>query len=126
VRLGDREARPVPPRASAAPGGERQTQRAQFVTERKARGVDGCCIQQRLLRLGGHFGMAELRGGLLSLGGIAVVATEREVGHPMGATATAWLDMVQFEGRVRSPAIGAPAPELLQKTVGASRAGDDG
>ncbi|HKF37945.1 MAG TPA: hypothetical protein VKB35_13705 [Ktedonobacteraceae bacterium] len=60
VRLGEREPRLVPARAPAAPGRERQAKRAQFVTERVARGVDRCRIPQRLLRPGGHLGMAEL------------------------------------------------------------------
>jgi hypothetical protein len=106
VRLRERESRPVPPRAPTAPGDERQARRAQVVTERRTRSIDDCGVPQWLLRLSLDRGMTELRGGVLSFGGIARVATERQIGHAVGATPTLWLDVVQLERRVRAPAIG--------------------
>ena len=43
------------------------------------------------------------------------MATERQIRHAVGAAATAWLDMVQLEGRVRAPAVHSPVLELLQE-----------
>ncbi len=59
--------------------------------------------------------MAELGGDALPLCSIARVATERQIGHPIGATSTARLDVIQLKGSLPAPAVGTRAPELLQE-----------
>ena len=99
------ESGPVPPRSPPAPGGERNAQCPECVTERIPGGIDGGGSAPRLLCLCFHLGMTELCGSLSTLRRVALMATEYEVGHTIRPASAARVEMVQFERRVLAAAV---------------------
>src|SRR6266702_6111051 len=94
MRLFNVKASAIPAGASTTPGADGQVQHAQRFHQGKSGRVDCCRIPQRLPGLCLDLRVTTFAGRLVAYGCIAVMATEREIRHPVGAAATARDDMI--------------------------------
>ena len=102
----DSEPRPVPPCLPACPDTDGQAKYAQGLDQLEPGRVDRRCVLKWAFGLRLHLRMAELNGSPVPLGGVAVVTAERQIRDAVGASATAWKDVVKFERAASPPAIG--------------------
>ncbi len=119
VRFGKVQPCPIVARAPATSDLDRQASHEKPPVERKAGRVHRRRVLEGCASLGLDFGVAELGGGAVALGLVAVVAAERQIAYPVGAAAIPGRYMIDLERYVLSPAVGAAAAPLL-KQIGAS------
>jgi hypothetical protein len=105
MRLLDSESRPVPPCLPACPGTDGQAKNAQGLDQLEPGRVDRRCVLEWAFGQRLHLRMAELNGSPVPFGGVAVVTAERQIRDAVGASATAWKDVVKLERAVSPPAI---------------------
>src|SRR5258708_6570252 len=108
MTLLDSEPRPVPPGPPARPAPERQATTAQGLDNLGPCRVDCCRVLEGAFGLRLHLRMAELHGRLVPLGRVAVVTGQSQIRDAVGASSTAWQDVVELERAVGLPAIGTP------------------
>jgi hypothetical protein len=112
--FGEAEARPVPARASPAPAAYGQPQFLKLAHQCETRRVDCCGVPQRRFGLRLYRWVAELGRRPVTLGAIALMAGQHEVGNAVGAAPAAGHLVIELKGHVPFAAIGAAVPELLQ------------
>src|SRR5260221_2515599 len=89
--------RSIPSGASPCPGADGQSKDPQRLHQLEARRIDRRCVRERRLRLLLDLWMTKLCGGLVPFGLVKRMATERQIGNPVRATAAAGVDMIQFK-----------------------------
>src|SRR5437879_4814439 len=108
MALLDSEPRPVPPGPPARPAPERQATTVQSLDDLEPCRVDCCRFLEWAFGLRLHLRMAEFHGRLVPFGRVAVVTGQGQIRDAVGASSTAWQDVVELERAVRLPAIGTP------------------
>src|SRR6266478_944825 len=111
----DPEPLPVPACSPTAPRSDRQSQDTERVNECVPRRIHCRRVSKRLFGLCFDFRVSEFAGCLIALERVAVVATQCQIRHPVGATARTREEMIQFKGRVPAPAVGTAPLEFFQQ-----------
>ncbi len=117
VRLLDTEPCPIPPRAPAAPGEGGHPEDTQGLHQFVSGCVDRCCIFEGGLCLLLHLRMPPFGSGLVPFGLVALLTTQAQVRDPIQSASAPGPDVVDLEGRVGLPTIGAPI-RILAEQIG--------
>lgn len=117
VRFGDAALLPVPLGSSSRARLDGQPSAFEAFVQCPPYTIEGCGILERMHCLRLDVGKAELLRGAITFLLVASLASQRQVGHPVTASAHFWYDVLDLQGRARLLAISALVAPLEQQVL---------